>query len=166
VSEPGDSQYSVPIVEIHSILLPYCDLRFEASISTSEVLCTHIRSVPPSTHLFQPPVEKIFIRQPTKPFWVRKEGGVTFGTLHEELARQKREAGFFLEVYGGALDAAAGVKIARTAEILGRLYADREHMRPDVFKSNISRAWKGHPWVDVAEFERVKTVERFSRATP
>lgn len=48
------------------------------------------------------------------------------------------------------------VKIARTAEAMEQLYAEKEKMRPEVFQYNRSRVWEGRPAVSEAEFERLK----------
>lgn len=48
------------------------------------------------------------------------------------------------------------VKIARTAQAMEQLYAEKETMPPEVFQYNRSRIWEGRSAVSEAEYERLK----------
>jgi hypothetical protein len=50
------------------------------------------------------------------------------------------------------------VKIARTAQATEQLCAEKETMRPEVFRYNRSRVWQGRRAVSEAEFERMKVL--------
>ena len=84
VREPDE--HSIPIVEMHPILLSGCVLGAETYAFTS-VRRDDIRAVPPSTYLFRQPVEEIQFGKSMGGNIVRSPGGVTFGTLQEELVK-------------------------------------------------------------------------------
>jgi len=142
------------IVEIHPTLV------LEGSFSVA-VRCDQIRSMPRSTFLFQPPVEVIHFTSARTLYSHQKTGGVTFGSLFDDLTRQKLKSEFMIVVIGRTVPAAKDVK----AQAVERLYADQETMRPEVFDFNIARVWEGLPAVHEAEFERLEMLGREGTVT-
>lgn len=155
VREPVDG--SRTMIEVHPSLLPYCR-RNTAWIDVPNMCRERIRSVPSSTYLFQPPLKAWVCWEPRGDQIVRSAAVVTFGDLFEELAAEdpKDFLSFSISRSGAVSMAEEDVKIARTAQAMEQLYAEKETMPPEVFQYNRSRIWEGRPAVSEAEFERLK----------
>jgi hypothetical protein len=154
VREPNRN--SRPIVEIHPLLLLGSDLEGKTFLRTGPTHRRLIRSIPPSTYLFQPPLEEVTVicRSSRKCQWthscsvrIRCAGGVTFGTLLALLSRRPKRRGVYIEAMGVVSMAARVAKIARMARVLKELY---EH--------NTLQMQKGLPAVPEAEFERLRVL--------
>lgn len=145
------------IVEVHPILLPHFDRNNTACVFMQYMDRDHIRSVPPSTYLSQPPLEKILLYDSIRTtLAIRVVGGVTFGALLETLATRYPRERFIISSIGWVATVVEDVKIARTAQAMERLYAEKETMQAEVFQYNRSRVWEGRPAVSEPEFERLK----------
>lgn len=156
VHEP--SKKSKLVVEVHPILLPYCDRDNTTRVSVWSMYRDYIRSVPPPTYLFQPPLDEVFLYDIPRgaPSIIRAEGGVTFGALLEELATWDPRKPFYISSIGVVATVVKHVQIARTAQAMEQLSAEKETMQPEVFQYSRSRVLEGRPAVFEAEFERLR----------
>jgi hypothetical protein len=116
-----------------------------------------IESIPPSTYLFQPPVEevKVICRPPKYRYRdlyevrIRRAGGVTFGAVLAKLKRRSKRAEVYIEAEGVVLMAAWTVKAARMSHVIRQLY-----------QHSMLQVQKGLPAVPEAEFERLRELGR------
>jgi hypothetical protein len=83
VSQPSDS--SKLIVEPHPIIASHRKRGWTTCVAIDWMKCYELTMVPPSTFLFQPPVEIVRITHLKREEWIQRDGGMTFGAVVEKL---------------------------------------------------------------------------------